>query len=276
MIQFTAKAEKMIMKSQFVCQAIPLALCFMLENKITRHYCLGPSHKFMTHALTALVGLNHLYDFLGASEKTDILVKQPVEDTHGYKVQMFTNISFLVVFACCLGTTIYQKVVLGKTWDNVSVRCGFFLAKATMLTIPGHGSLLYFCMLLQWYNIALIINHRRDSIPGKSFPVQCFLAFFTMWQYFLRGNHRDRIDTVPYGEACRSGVGCSEELRWTLIFFRSLGPFIVGMQLLPLIVKARVMHVHAHIKNFDTPAPPQPVTQAPKKTTKKKKGGKVE
>ena len=84
---------------------------------------------------------------------------------------MLTNISFLIVFACCIGTTVYQKFMLGKSWDNVSVRCGFFLAKATMLTIPGHGSLLYFCMLLQWYNIALIINHRRDSIPGKSFPV---------------------------------------------------------------------------------------------------------
>ena len=107
MIQFTAKAEKMIMKSQFICQAIPLALCFMLENKITRHYVLGSLHQIMTHALTVLVGLNHLYDFLSAPEKTDLLVKQPVEDTHGYKVQMFTNISFLVVFACCIGTTFY-------------------------------------------------------------------------------------------------------------------------------------------------------------------------
>ena len=93
---------------------------------------------------------------------------------------ILTNLSYLIVIVCCLGTTIYYKVILGKSWDNVSVRCGFFIAKAAMLTMRNHGPLLYFCMLLQFYNIALIINHRRDSIPGKSFPVQCFLAFFTM------------------------------------------------------------------------------------------------
>ena len=172
---------------------------------------------------------------------------------------ILTNVSYLIVIACCLGTTIYYKVILGKSWDNVSVRCGFFIAKAAMLTMRNHGPLLYFCMLLQFYNIALIINHRRDSIPGKSFPVQCFLAFFTMQQYYLRSNHRDRIDAIPFGQVCPGGIECGEEIHWILIFFRMYGPFIIGLQLLPLIVKARIQHVHAHIKNFEEPSPPPPV-----------------
>ena len=112
---------------------------------------------------------------------------------------ILTSMSYLVVIACCVGTTIYCKVVLGKSWENVSVRCGFFIAKAAMLTLRGYGPLLYFCMLLQWYNIALIMNHRRDSYPGKTFPVQCCLAFLTIQQYYLRSNHRDRIAHIPYG-----------------------------------------------------------------------------
>ena len=148
---------------------------------------------------------------------------------HGYQMYLLTSISYLAVFVCCVGTTIYCKVALGKTWENVSVRCGFFIAKAAMLILRGNGPLLYFCMLLQWYNIALIMNHRRDSYPGKTFPVQCFLAFLTIQQYYLRSNHRDRIEAIPYGEVCPGGIECSEELHWVLIFFRMLGPFIVGL-----------------------------------------------
>ena len=232
----------------------------MLENKITRHYVLGSIHKWTAHALTVIVGINYLYDFLGSSqiqsESTQTLRLEETEEyKHGYRMYMLTNASYLVVVAFCIGTTLYYKGVEGKTWDNVSVRCGFFIAKAAMLTMRNHGPLLYFCMLLQWYNIALIMNHRRDSIPGKSFPVQCFLAYFTMQQYYLRSNHRDRIDAIPYGQVCPGGIECSEEFHWVLIIFKMFGPYIIGLQLLPLIVKARIMHVHAHIKNFEVELP---------------------
>ena len=112
------------------------------------------------------------------------------------------NCTYLAIAACCIVSIVYFTVMLGKSWDNSSVRCGFFLAKAGILTAGNVGPMLYFCMLLQVYNIALIINHRRDSIPGKSFPIQVFLAYFTMQQYFLRSNHRERIDSVQYGKVC--------------------------------------------------------------------------
>ena len=87
---------------------------------------------------------------------------------------------YVAVAVCCIVSTVYFKFKLGKTWDNASVRCGFFIAKAAILVAGRAGPMVYFCMLLQWYNIALVINHRRDSRPGKSFPIQLFLAFFTM------------------------------------------------------------------------------------------------
>ena len=77
---------------------------------------------------------------------------------------------------------------------------------------------------------------------------------------------------------CPGGIECSEEFHWVLIIFKMFGPYIIGLQLLPLIVKARIMHVHAHIKNFEVEMPlvqKEPEAPAPKKG-KKKKGGKVE
>ena len=61
--------------------------------------------------------------------------------------------------------------MLEKSWDNVSVRCGTLLIKAAMLVCGDIGPFAYFCMLLQVYNFALIVNKRRDSQPGASFPI---------------------------------------------------------------------------------------------------------
>ena len=109
---------------------------------------------------------------------------------------MIGNLVYVSVIGCMFATTIHVKFVLGKTWDNVSVRCGFLLSKAAMLVAGKFGPLIYFCMLLQIYNFALIINKRRDSIPGATFPLQVFFAFFTMHIYFLRTGHRERMSTV--------------------------------------------------------------------------------
>lgn len=183
------------------------------------------------------------------------------------------NVTYLAIAACCIITTVYFKIVLGKTWDNASVRCGFFIAKAAILTSGHVGPMLYFCMLLQWYNIALVINHRRDSIPGKSFPIQVILAYFTMQQYFLRSNHRDRIDSVQYGKVCPGQIECGEIMHWVLILFEITAPYFIGLSLLPFIVKARVQHAYAHLKkeDFQEPEAVAPVQQ----TKSKKKKGKV-
>ena len=118
-----------------------------------------------------------------------------------------------------------------------------------------------------------MINHRRDSIPGKSFPIQVFLAYFTMQQYFLRSNHRERIDSVQFGKVCPGRLECGEIVHWTLIIFEMAAPYIIGLSLLPLIVKARVQHAYAHLKKHDDPPSPALVPEQTK--SKKKKKGKV-
>ena len=82
---------------------------------------------------------------------------------------MAQNLGFLIllaVAACMLITTIHIKFLEGKSWDNVSVRCGLLLTKAAMLIGGKFGPLSYFCMILQIYFFALIVNRRRDSKPG--------------------------------------------------------------------------------------------------------------
>ena len=235
-----------------VVQAIPLILMIFLENKISRHYILGSSHKLMTHALTVMLMANFIVAYqrpAAPEEMTKEYLEQQLE--HAQLMALIGNVIWITVIGFCIASTVYFKIMLGKTWDNASVRCGFFIAKAAILTAGNVGPLLYFCMLLQWYNIALVINHRRDSIPGKSFPIQVFLAWFTMQQYFLRSNHRDRIDSVNYGKVCPGQIDCGMIMHWTLVFFEILAPYIIGLSLLPLIVKARVQHAYAHLKKHD-------------------------
>jgi hypothetical protein len=128
------------------------------------------------------------------------------------------------------------------------VRAGCFLVKAAMLVSGQNGPITYFCFLLQFYNFSLIINHRKDSQPGATFPLQMFGCVFIMQQYFLRSNHRERVDSIQYGKVCPGGIFCGELLHWTLIMFELTAPYITGMLLLPLVAKARVMHTFAHIK----------------------------
>ena len=58
------------------------------------------------------------------------------------------------------------RFMQGKSWDNVSVRCGLFLVKACMLLGGKCSVFVFFCLVLQSYNFALIINKRRDDKPG--------------------------------------------------------------------------------------------------------------
>lgn len=47
---------------------------------------------------------------------------------------------------------------------------------------------------------------------------------------------------------CPGGIFCGEELHWTLIFFELLAPYLIGLFLLPLVVKARIKDVYGHTK----------------------------
>lgn len=111
-------------------------------------------------------------------------------------VALVGNLIYLSIIMCCLLTILRVKFLQQKSWDNVSVRAGCFAIKAAMLVSGQNGPLIYFCLLLQIYNFSLIINHRKDSQPGATFPIQMFGAVFIMHQFFLRSNHRERIDSI--------------------------------------------------------------------------------
>ena len=81
------------------------------------------------------------------------------------------NLIYLTVIGSMIACTVMVKFIEGRTWDNVSVRCGLLLSKAAMLVMGKMGPLTYFCMILQLYNFALIVNKRRDSQPGVTLPI---------------------------------------------------------------------------------------------------------
>jgi len=70
-----------------------------------------------------------------------------------------------------------------------------------------------------------------------------------MQQYFFRGSHRTRFDTIKFGKVCPGGVFCGEELHWVLIFFECLAPFVVSLLLMPLVARARIQHAYAATLN---------------------------
>jgi len=122
-----------------------------LENKISRHYLLGTSHKLMTHALTAMLMVNF---FVASTMKPDMKKFEVTKEflaeqlEHAKLIALIGRIIWLTVFGFCIGSTVYFKFMQGKTWDNASIRCGFFILKAAILTTGNVGPLLYFCMLL--------------------------------------------------------------------------------------------------------------------------------
>ena len=169
---------------------------------------------------------------------------------------MVGNCVYVAVAVCCLVSFAYFKLIKKKSWENVSVRNGLLLTKAAMLVSGTTGPFVYFFLCLQFYSFALIVNHRRDSKPGATFPIQIFFIFFTMQQYFFRTNHRERFSSLHVGKVCPGGDFCGEIMSWTLVLFEAFAPFIVCLSLMPFIVKARVSYAYAHTKKRDTePAP---------------------
>ena len=179
---------------------IPLVLCVFLENKIARHYSLGTFHKLQSHSLTAAL---IVYELILARNKyilSNGLPKTADEIAlRNERDNLASAIGFMIYFgvgACMLMTTVHVKFILGKTWDNVSVRCGLLLVKAAMMVGGKLGPMVYFCLILQIYNFALIVNKRRDDNPGQTLVIQIFFAFCTMHLYYLRTSHRDRMSSI--------------------------------------------------------------------------------
>lgn len=237
-------------EQMWILQAVPLVLCIFLENKISRHYRLGKLHTLLSHSLTAMLIANFVFTHVQRPEfpKSFTPAVLAKEKEYAEFLALIGKVIYLSVVGFSLLTIGRVKFMQGKTWDNVSVRVGLFAAKAAMLVAGNTGPLTYFFMLLELYNFSLIINHRNDSMPGATFPIQMFGVVFIMQQFFLRSNHRERIDSIAFGKVCPGGVYCGELLHWSLILLEILSPYIIGLMLLPLVAKARVMHTHASIK----------------------------
>jgi hypothetical protein len=224
-----------------------------LENKINRHYNFGLFNKMMTHALTAALGWFYYVQHFKLPQKA---IKQTptslaAEKEYGDELAMIGTCIYACVILCCIVSFVFFRMIKKKSWENISVRNGLLIAKAAMLVSNRVGPLLYFCLVMQFYNFSLVINHRRDSRPGASFPIQIFFSFFTMQQYFFRSNHRERFSSLQVGKVCPGGVFCGELTQWALVLFELFAPFFVCLSLLPLVVKARVQHAYAHTKKTD-------------------------
>ena len=228
-------------KSEYL-QFIPLVLCFFLENKIYRHYYFGLLQKLMAHSLTAAL---IVYTGLLVHNRTN---KWEHPDLKQESVELASMLGFLIYAgagASMLVTTVWVKFWQGKTWDNVAVRCGLILAKVAMLIDPTSGPLIYFCLVLQIYNFALIVNKRYDSKPGVTLPIQIMFAVLTMQMYFLRSSHRERFSTVRIARVCPGETNCEDHLHNALLVADFAYPYLIGHLCLPLIVKARVQYTYA-------------------------------
>lgn len=156
--------------------------------------------------------------------------------------------TYATTVAAIVIALMFYKLYQGKTWENLSVRSGIYIAKAAMLATGLQGPLLYTCLITQLYYFSIVINHRRDSKPGATFSLHIFFVFFTANQYFIRGSHRKDLSSVKFYSVCPGGIKCGDELMWILIFFENHAAQIISMMLLPLIVRARVCHAYAHTK----------------------------
>ena len=232
-------------------QFVPLIACVFLENKIARHYSFGLFFKLLAHGLTAMLAIYTGFMVRNKVMQPDAGTVLSAEQTalKYERDQMTASIGTMIYFSVVgsmIACTVKVKFIEDKSWDNVSVRCGLLLSKAAMLVAGRLGPLVYFCMMLQIYNFALIVNKRRDSSPGVTLPIQIFFAVFTMHLYFLRTGHRERMSTIQVGKVCPGGIYCPESMHHSLLVFDLLAPYIIGHLCLPLIVKARVMHAYAH------------------------------
>lgn len=125
----------LIRQEPAVTQVVPLVLCVFLENKIARHYNLGYLHRLLAHGLTGMLVANYWLTYVARpvfpSQMTPKLLAQ--EKEYAEFLALIGNLIYLCVIGFSMATIFHVKMVQGKSWDNVSVRVGFFVVKAAML-----------------------------------------------------------------------------------------------------------------------------------------------
>ena len=59
------------------------------------------------------------------------------------------------------------------------------------------------------------------------------------------------MSTIQVGRVCPGGIFCEEAVHSTLVLFDIIAPYIIGHLCLPLVVRARVQYVYAHLVNTE-------------------------
>ena len=90
-------------------------------------------------------------------------------------------------------------------------------------------------------------------MPGQTLPVHICFAYFTMYAYFFRTSHRDKMSTLAVGRVCPGYVSCDLKIHHVLLLVNAAMPYVLVLLLLPLIVKARISYVYAHLKKQELP-----------------------
>ena len=130
------KHRTILRSNPALTQAVPLILCFFLENKIIRHYKFGNFQKMLSHGLTAMLFANFVITYVKRPPFPEKMTQKEMaaETEYAEFIAMIGTLIYLSVIVCSLICILYFRFMLHKTWDNVSVRIGCFVVKAAMLT----------------------------------------------------------------------------------------------------------------------------------------------
>lgn len=131
---------------------LPLVAVFFVESKMNRLYNFGKLHTLVSHCLTGMVFANFwvaimqrppmITDSSQITAKTKALDKEYTE-----MLQVLGLTTYAAVIAASVLSFCNYRLMLGKTYETVSVHTGVYLCKAAMLVAGKSGPLLYTCML---------------------------------------------------------------------------------------------------------------------------------
>lgn len=220
----------------------PFLGIFVLESKISNSRKMGFMNAAMNHTLTAGLFLYECFcaeiDDTGVQGRTSIHQQQRV---------MFAQSIYLCIILFIVLTLAFD-LFSDVPREHTSIKIGLFLLKAAIHVSSHTGPLLYFLMLLQLFSFSKILSQRRASMPRLSFPLHCFFVYFTMMQYFYRGNHRERFDSIQFGKVCPGNSFCGVELHWILMLFELFASHLVSYLIMPMIINTNVNQLYNNYK----------------------------
>ena len=217
--------------------------CFPLEERISKEFNLDTFFRRQAHTLTAMhvayqavVTYNNLYlERNGPSESVE---EKQYEDERA-TIASYLGFSIYIAGAIYIVLTLvrsgcYQK----KPQHQVSICCGLIFLKICMLLGGKCGVMVYVLFVLTLYVFVLMIRQRQDRWPGQSLELQIFYTLLCINLCFLRTGHRDRFSSIKVGQVCPGYTGCPVLVHHALSGFDALCPYLLGLMLFPMVIKA--------------------------------------